>query len=294
MNRVPPNQLKKYDDVKRDFDPRSWLSSYRQNSIKYLFVMGLYFHGIALGLGIGGTMLIEELDPSYQTPNLPISLFDGISAGPVEETLFFGIPFYASGNPYVVLVTASVWALFHVLNTDVFSLSGLAYGNFMLAAVSLFYSLRTWASGKGWFSIVFHSGWNGVIFALACGSGDIPCNLIGQTMIDVISAAGTIVFAAIMLIVTYLLYKRKRETRHSYIAMMGNQRAAVPYYPGALEQKRPSIAWYLVPVFLSIIGGIIMYFALRNRDRKMADRGILVGVLAFIGSSVIGAAASFW
>lgn len=291
MNHVRTFQSTIYDDVKRDFNPSSWLSKYRQNSAKYLFVMGLYFHGIALAIGIGGSILIEELYPTYETPNLPISLFEAIAAGPLEETLFFGIPFYASGNPYVVLATASVWAFIHILNTDVLNLGGLAYGNFMFAAVSLIYSLRTWTSGKGWFSIIFHSGWNGIIFALGCGSGEIPCNLIGQAY-DAASAASTIVFAAMMVMVTYYLYRRKNKMKYSEIAILANGRTVIAYHGGAANQTRPSAAWYLVPILLAIIGGIIMYFALRNRDKKMADRGILVGALAFIANIVIGAAFS--
>lgn len=36
-------------------------------------------------------------------------------------------------------------------------------------------------------------------------------------------------------------------------------------------QKGPSKAWYLLPIFIRIIGGLIMYFALTNRDAKMAE-----------------------
>lgn len=40
--------------------------------------------------------------------------------------------------------------------------------------------------------------------------------------------------------------------------------------------------WYLVPIFLSLIGGIIAYFAIRPRDKKKAKNLLLVGIAFFI------------
>ena len=44
--------------------------------------------------------------------------------------------------------------------------------------------------------------------------------------------------------------------------------------------------WYLVPIFLGLIGGIVAYFALRNDDRKKAKNclflGIILGVIGII------------
>ena len=44
------------------------------------------------------------------------------------------------------------------------------------------------------------------------------------------------------------------------------------------ENKR-SNCWYLVPIFLGIIGGIIAYFALRKDDRKKAKKCLYVGLI---------------
>jgi hypothetical protein len=41
----------------------------------------------------------------------------------------------------------------------------------------------------------------------------------------------------------------------------------------------PTKAWYLLPIFLGLIGGIIMFAVLRNEDRGMAKKGLLVGIL---------------
>ncbi|WP_148680912.1 hypothetical protein [Candidatus Nitrososphaera gargensis] len=76
-----------------DFHLRTWLSKFRQTSIKHLLKMGLFYHSIGFAFGIGETILIEELDPFYETPNLLLTLFDALSAGPIEEALLFGFPF---------------------------------------------------------------------------------------------------------------------------------------------------------------------------------------------------------
>lgn len=44
------------------------------------------------------------------------------------------------------------------------------------------------------------------------------------------------------------------------------------------EQPKPTKAWYLVPIFFGIFGGIIMYFAVKPTEQKMANDGMLLGV----------------
>ena len=46
------------------------------------------------------------------------------------------------------------------------------------------------------------------------------------------------------------------------------------------ENKR-SNWWYLLPIFLGIIGGIIAYFALRKDDREKAKKCMYVGLVLF-------------
>lgn len=48
--------------------------------------------------------------------------------------------------------------------------------------------------------------------------------------------------------------------------------------------KHPSKAWYLLPIFLGIIGGLIMFFVLKDEDRKMAKKGLILSlVLTAVG-----------
>ncbi len=48
------------------------------------------------------------------------------------------------------------------------------------------------------------------------------------------------------------------------------------------EQKRPSLLWVLLPIFLGVIGGIIGYFILRNKHRKFAKEIFLIGLIITI------------
>ena len=51
-------------------------------------------------------------------------------------------------------------------------------------------------------------------------------------------------------------------------------------------EKERSNWWYLVPIFLGLIGGIVAYFALRNDDHRKAKNclflGIILGVMGII------------
>ena len=46
------------------------------------------------------------------------------------------------------------------------------------------------------------------------------------------------------------------------------------------ENKR-SNWWYLLPIFLGVIGGIIAYFAIRKDDRQKAKKCLYIGLVLF-------------
>jgi uncharacterized membrane protein YeaQ/YmgE (transglycosylase-associated protein family) len=49
-------------------------------------------------------------------------------------------------------------------------------------------------------------------------------------------------------------------------------------------EKPRSNMWFLLPIFLGLIGGIIAYFVLRNDDPKKAKNCLYLGiVLAIVG-----------
>lgn len=195
--------------------PRSWLSKFRHTSIGYLTKMLLFYHGIGIGLLLVGSAVIEQTLPDYEVPSIPRSLSGVLAAGPLEETIFFGIPFYIFGNAYSVLVTGAVWVGIHLLNTNTLSVNSLAFGNLLFVLPSLFFSLRTWVSGKGWFSIVTHSAWNGVFFAAGCSTGEFTCTAgdgnFGTTVM-------TVSLSAALLTATYMLYKRRVRKERQHLA----------------------------------------------------------------------------
>ena len=49
-------------------------------------------------------------------------------------------------------------------------------------------------------------------------------------------------------------------------------------------EKSRSNAWFLLPIFLGFIGGIIAFFILRNDDPKKAKNCLYLGIaLMFVG-----------
>ena len=44
-------------------------------------------------------------------------------------------------------------------------------------------------------------------------------------------------------------------------------------------ERQRSNWWYLLPIFLGIIGAIIAYFALRNDDRQEAKKCLYLGLI---------------
>ena len=208
-----PRLAGRFTEEKADFHPRSWLSKYRRTSVGYLTKMLLFYHGVGILLLLAVTPLIEQVLPDYQQPSIPRSLVSVLAAGPLEETIFFGIPFYIFGNAYSVLVTGTVWVGIHLLNTDTLSVNSLAFGNLLFVLPSLFFSLRTWVSGKGWFSVITHSAWNSIFFTAGCSVGEFTCTAIER---DISATVISIALSGVLLGVTYLLYKRRENKERQW------------------------------------------------------------------------------
>lgn len=157
-----------------------------------------------------GTFLLEYVFmPEYEEPSRPgpLSIVSVISAGPIEEILFFGIPFYASGNHLAVLAGGIFWVMLHILNTDTLGISSLAYANWLFVIPSLFFSLRTWISGKGWFAIVAHSTWNMIFFILGCLVDEVSCLVNAGS--DTSDSISSILLSSILIVFIYFLFTRK-------------------------------------------------------------------------------------
>ena len=46
-----------------------------------------------------------------------------------------------------------------------------------------------------------------------------------------------------------------------------------------IVRKNPSKAWYLLPIFFGLLGGLIMFFVLKDENRQMAKNGVILGVV---------------
>ncbi len=55
-----------------------------------------------------------------------------------------------------------------------------------------------------------------------------------------------------------------------------------------MERVKPrSNIWYLLPIFVGLIGGVIAYFILRNDDSKKAKNCLYVGILLAVVGIII-------
>jgi len=48
--------------------------------------------------------------------------------------------------------------------------------------------------------------------------------------------------------------------------------------------------WYLAPVFMGIVGGLLMFLVLRKEDNETAKTGLVIGIIAQVVGSVISIA----
>lgn len=179
--------------------------------------MALFYHilGIMVSSTIVGTFYV--FDPNYEIPFIPYILSDFILAGPIEESIFFGLPYYVTGSHYVTFGTGTIWAIFHIFVFDEESedldLIDLNYANFAFVIPTLFFSYRTWISGKGWISILVHSAWNGMAYGFDCTFDEVSCTVFGYSPDDVLFSISSISISIILLILTFWAYRRRQKKR---------------------------------------------------------------------------------
>ncbi|MGD1835889.1 MAG: type II CAAX prenyl endopeptidase Rce1 family protein [Nitrososphaeraceae archaeon] len=194
--------LQVYNDIK----PKNWLSKYQEKSILYLVIMFLFYHGIGIISLLIGTLIVQNVITDYEEPVIERSVIQVLAAGPIEETLFFGIPFYAFGSTILTLFGGIAWAMLHILGTNSLEVSQLNYANLFFVIPSLFFSLRTWITGKGWFAIIAHSVWNSIFFTLGCNSGEFPCSYYIKN-----EDISTIILSILLIGATYVLMVRRNN-----------------------------------------------------------------------------------
>jgi uncharacterized BrkB/YihY/UPF0761 family membrane protein len=48
------------------------------------------------------------------------------------------------------------------------------------------------------------------------------------------------------------------------------------------QKNRGSRIWYLLPIFFGFLGGMAMFFVLKDEDRQLAKNGVKVGAILTI------------
>jgi len=54
------------------------------------------------------------------------------------------------------------------------------------------------------------------------------------------------------------------------------------------EQRTRSKAWYVLPVIMGIIGGLIAYFAVKKDDPRLGKNCLIVGIIVFVINIGVG------
>jgi len=92
-----------------------------------------------------------------------------------RSNFFFGLPQYLSGHPIVVIGVGSLWSIAHLFAPITESTYSLNLTAFFATIPVLLFHIRVWRSGKGWFAIVTHVGYNFLIQLERCSSYVSSC-----------------------------------------------------------------------------------------------------------------------
>jgi len=60
-----------------------------------------------------------------------------------------------------------------------------------------------------------------------------------------------------------------------------------------MEKEKPTSLLYLVPIFMGLLGGILMYIAVKDQNQQMANDGIALGSISTVILIVIFFAISY-
>lgn len=198
-----------------DINPKTWLQPFQKNGVSYLLKMGLFYHGLGLVLMYVGSFFATSTISGYEIPQFPVSVSLALSSGLLEESVFFGIPYYFTGNPLILLGSGIVWSVAHLFGSGVFSIETLSYGGFFFTIPHIFFSIRVWISKKGWFAILFHSAWNFTFLSLYCMWGLRQCSIINDAsdILNVIMSVSTGVLV-------YFAYQNKKKYVNRFLYLI--------------------------------------------------------------------------
>ncbi len=186
-----------------------WLCPFASRSVYHIVMLGLFYHVLGLVLFDAGNRIAGHAVPEYAPSGLPVSIVSALASGPIEESIFFGIPYLVFSSPYALLAAGSIWSLLHLFNAAALDPASISYGAFLFTIPHIFFSIRTWTCGRGWIAIAFHSAWNLAVLLSACGTGSVACSVFGEGDLlpkDMLLLAVSVTVSVLI----YMSYKRKQ------------------------------------------------------------------------------------
>jgi hypothetical protein len=198
-----------------DINPKTWLKPFQKTDISYLLKMSLFYHGLGLILMYVSSFFATSTISDYEIPQFPVSVSLALSSGLLEESVFFGIPYYFTGNPLILLGSGIVWSVAHLFSSGIFSIETLSYGGFFFTIPHIFFSIRVWISKKGWFAIVFHSTWNFTVLIIYCVFGLRQCSVITDVF-DILN----VIMAVSVGVIVYLAYQSKEKHINRFLYLV--------------------------------------------------------------------------
>ena len=73
------------------------------------------------------------------------------------------------------------------------------------------------------------------------------------------------------------------EYENDYVGRIGGNSNPQPRYNNSQRNGpyggKPSAAWWLLPIFLSLIGGVIAWACVKDRDPRMARNCLILGIV---------------
>ncbi|MGD1837258.1 MAG: type II CAAX prenyl endopeptidase Rce1 family protein [Nitrososphaeraceae archaeon] len=207
-------------DLEHDIKPSSWLSPYKNTSIIYMTIMLIFYSFAGIVISEMSYHIILIIDPEFEYPVYESSFSGLVLAGPLEETLYFGIPFYLfSGSSIPIIVSGLAWALMHIILIYDDNSFGFDVPTLFFIIPAFFFSYRTWISGKGWFSILSHSLWNIFVFLLVSTFPDLLNSehmsyyYFDPNLSDVLLP---LISSTVLIFIIYFLYNNKKMIHKFY------------------------------------------------------------------------------
>ena len=82
------------------------------------------------------------------------------------------------------------------------------------------------------------------------------------------------------------------EYENDYVGRIGGNSNPQPRYNNSQRNGpyggKPSAAWWLLPIFLSLLGGLIAWLGVKDRDPRMAKNCLILGIILTVVPFAIG------